>query len=256
MVTRLSPDRVGPARAAIAAFQAQTHADRELVVIVDASADPAGRASLAEAMQSAGPAPIRAVELNGAPPLGVLRNIAVQAATGDYVCQWDDDDVYHSERLAVQLAALRRGGHEALCLQEVLQFFPASRSLYWTNWRATEPGVHPGTLMMRRGLPVRYPETGSEARLGEDSALVRQLRGRGGLGPLAGAPHLFTYVSHGANSWDDGHHRALAESLSISRGLLKRHEPALRAGVAGLDLGAGLITVCGANGPAFEIRGA
>ena len=252
MVTRLSPARRQLARAAVAAFEAQTYPRRELVVVVDASADAEGRRELERIVGGATAAPIRVVEAPGAPPLGALRNLAVEAAAGACVCQWDDDDIYHPERLSRQLTALRGGGHEAVGLQDVLQYFPASRTLYWTNWRATQAGVHPGTVLMRRGAAT-YPETGPEATLGEDNVLARALRARGALASLAGAPHLFAYVSHGGNSWDEGHHRMLVETLAISRGLLKRQEEALRAGVAALDLGPRPISVCGANGPAFEI---
>ena len=261
MVTRLSPERRQLTRAAFAGFQAQTHPRRELVVVVDASADVEGRRDLERMIRGAAAASIRVVEAPGAPPLGALRNLAVAAAAGDHVCQWDDDDIYHPERLSAQLTTLLSGGHEAVGLQDVLQFYPASRTLYWTNWRATQAGLHPGTVLMRRGAPVRYPETGPQAALGEDTVLALALRARGGLGSLAGAPHLFAYVSHGKNSWDDGHHRMLAETLAISRGLLQRQEAALRAGVAALDFelaggGAGPISVRGANGPAFEIAAA
>ena len=255
MVTRLSPDRLGRALASIAAFQAQTYLRRELVVVIDQSADAIGRRALDCAIRD-GPAPIRVVEAAGTPPLGALRNRAVAEAAGDYVCQWDDDDIYHPERLSLQLAALLGGGHEALLLEDVLQFFPATRTLYWTNWRATEAGGHPGTLIMRRDVPALYPESGPESRLGEDLVLARALRVRARLGRLAGSPHLFAYVSHGANSWDDGHHRMLAETLAISRGLLGRHEAKLREGVAGLDFGSGTLRMEGANGPAFEIPAA
>ena len=242
--------------AAIAAFQAQTYPSRELVVVIDPSAEVGGRAVLGSVIRTSGPAPIRVVEPAGSPSLGELRNRAIAEAAGDYVCQWDDDDIYHPERLSAQLAALREGAHEAVLLQDVLQFFPHQRRLYWTNWRATPIGGHPGALMMRRQAPVRYPEAGPEASLGEDTALARQLRARARLGALAGQPHLFTYVSHGSNSWDASHHRMLAERLAISKALLARKEAELRAGIAGLALGPGPISVCGSNGPVFEIEAA
>lgn len=254
MVTRLSPGRIDGVKAAIAAFQAQTHPSRELVVVIDASADAAGRAVLGGMIRTSGPAPVRVIELPGTPTLGELRNRAVAEAAGEYVCQWDDDDIYHPERVSAQLAALIEGAHEAVVLQDVLQFFPQQRRLFWTNWRATQIGGHPGALFMRRDAPVRYPEAGPEARLGEDSAVARELRARARLGALAGQPHLFTYVSHGSNSWDADHHRMLAEKLAISKGLLARKEAELRAGIAGLDLGPGPISVCGPNGPVFEIE--
>ena len=253
MVTRLAPDRIERALAAVAAFQAQDHPARELVVVLDSSAGASSRRRLEDLIRSAGPAPVRGVQAPGAATLGALRNCALAAAAGDYVCQWDDDDIYHPLRLSAQLEALHAGRHEALYLQDVLQYFPASRSLYWTNWRATPVGGHTGTLLMRRETPVRYPEEGSVARLGEDLALGEALAARGRLGTLPGAPHLFAYVSHGSNSWNDEHHRMLVHELAVSRGVLRRHEQSLRAGVAGLDLGLQPIQVLGANGPAFEI---
>lgn len=253
MVTRLSADRIARVGASIAAFQAQTHDRRELVILIDDSAEAEERAVLREMIGASGPAPIRVVTRPGRPTLGWLRNESVREARGEYVCQWDDDDLYHPERLAAQLAALQAGGHEAVYLQEVLQFFPETRALYWTNWRATEAGGHPGSLFMRRDLPVSYPTTGAEARLGEDLVLARALWSRGRVGLLADAPHLFAYVSHGANSWAADHHGMLARELAISRGLLLRRETKLREGLARLALGAGEIQVCGANGPAFVV---
>jgi hypothetical protein len=253
MVTRLASDRLGRIAAAVAAFQAQTHPRRELLVVIDEGADASGRRALAEMVQGAGPAPVRVKEAPGTPTLGALRNISLAEAGGEVVCQWDDDDIFHPERLAAQLAAMKRGEHDAVLLEDVLQFFPQSRILYWTSWRASEVGGHPGTLMMRSGAAVRYPETGPMARLGEDQVLAKALLARGALGTLAGSPHLFAYVSHGFNSWDDGHHRMLVETLAISRGLLTRREAQLRAGVAGLDLGPGPVRVEGNNGLAFEI---
>ena len=254
MVTRLSADRIARVAASISTFQAQTYAPRELVILIDDSAETAERAILHQIIRASGPAPIRIATRPGRPTLGSLRNESIREAMGEYVCQWDDDDIYHPERLAAQLAALRAGNHEAVYLQEVLQFFPETRALYWTNWRATESGGHPGSLFMRRDLPVRYPTEGAEARLGEDLVLARALWGRGKVGLLAEAPHLFAYVSHGANSWAADHHGMLARELAISRGLLMRRETSLRQGLPRLDLGQGAIQVCGANGPAFIVN--
>jgi hypothetical protein len=64
-------------------------------------------------------------------------------------------------------------------------------------------------------------------------------------------PHLYVYVTHGANSSPSDHHARLAGELSISRGLLQRRETLLREGLRpfGLD-GVG---VEGPNGRAFTL---
>ena len=87
------------------------------------------------------------------------------------------------------------------------------------------------------------------------TAAFRQLSdliARGRVGYLAGQAHLYVYVSHGDNLWNNEHHRMLADKLSISRALLQRREAQLREGMAVHDLGRS-ITALGNNGPAFEL---
>ncbi len=231
-------------------FRRQTHADRELVLVLNGG-DGAIAARIRDHVAAlAGPA-IRIVEPPGVLPLGALRNASLAHARGEIVCQWDDDDIYHPDRLARQLDALRDADAVFLC--EVMQFYPHERTLYCTNWQATEAGAFPGSLMCRVSAGIRYPESGDEARLGEDLVVARQLAETCRVEILGGAPHLYVYVSHGRNSWPDEHHRMLAGRLALSRGLLMRREAELRAGMAPLDLGPGEVAVHGYNGAAFSL---
>jgi len=196
---------------------------------------------------------IRILEPVGTLRLGALRNLSRRAAHGAFLCQWDDDDLYHPQRVEQQLKALLETDSQAVCLQEVMQFFPRARTLYCTNWRATEPKAHPGTLLCRQSADLNYPETGPEARLGEDSAALLRLQHQGGFHALSGQPHLYVYVSHGENSWGDEHHRMLATKLALSKALLKRREKELREGLQPFDFGPGPVTVEGFNGSAFRL---
>lgn len=254
MVTLPVPERFDRLKESVAGYLGQTYERRELVVVANGGT-PEALAAIKAHIASLGRDDIRMLEPPGILTLGALRNISKASARGEVVCQWDDDDLYHPERLERQLAALVQSGAEGVCLQEVMQFFPGERSLYCTNWRATPNRAHPGTLMRWRHAPVAYPETGEAARLGEDSDVVQQLQRRGGYGVLADAPHLHIYVSHGGNSWDQGHHRMLATSLGLSQGLLRRREAVLRDGLSVFDFGPGEVTLRGSNGPAFTIGG-
>jgi hypothetical protein len=196
---------------------------------------------------------IRIVQGGGAHTLGALRNLGLRCARGEVLCQWDDDDLYHPDRIRRQLLRLVEPGLEAVYLQDVMQYFPSSGALFWTNWRATEAKGHPGTLMMRQGLPVRYCEEGPTARLGEDLDVALQLQALGSVGYLTGAAPLFIYVSHGKNSWDQDHHQMLASRLSISKGLLTRREPEIREALAPFDFGPNPVSVRGSNGEAFRL---
>jgi len=167
MVTLPVPERLAFVKRSIAAFCCQTLPRKELVVLVNGGI-ASGRDALLDYVGSLKRSDIRVLTPPGQLNLGQLRNISVENATGDVLCQWDDDDLCHPERLERQLTVLMEGNYEAAFLRDVIQYFPQSRSLYCTNWRATEAGGHPGTLMVRRSVPFHYPTEGSIARLGED----------------------------------------------------------------------------------------
>jgi glycosyltransferase involved in cell wall biosynthesis len=252
MLTLPVPERLDFVMRSIAAYCRQTLVCKELVVVLDGRVN-SGRDALLDYIGSLRRSDIRIVAPPGPLSLGQLRNISVAAARGDFLCQWDDDDCSHPERLARQLTHLLEGHHEAALLQDVVQYFPQSRSLYCLNWRATEAGGHPGTLMVRRSVPIDYPTEGPEAQLGEDLRVALALKQRGRFGYLARMPYLFVYVSHGHNSWHDGHHRMLASTLSISQGLLLRREAEIRAELKFFDFGPGEVGVQGSNGLAFRL---
>lgn len=246
------PSRIDYARKSIESYCSQTLRRKRLLLIADHGKDEAYQ-PLRDHVTSLGRDDIR-IEI--APPgvnLGQLRNFSLDVADADVVCQWDDDDLYHPERLARQLAALEEGDFEAVYLQEVIQYFPADATMYWTNWRAVPVKAHPGTLMMRRGVPVRYPVEGQQAHLGEDTVVGLALMERGRVGYLAGMPHLFVYVSHGSNSWDNEHHRMLARELAISQALLRRREAQIREGLAPYAFRPNRISFVGNNGPGFVL---
>jgi len=252
MLTLSVPERLDFVRRSIAAYCRQTLLRKELVVVVDGGVT-SGRDALLDYIGSLNRSDIRIVAPAGPLSLGQLRNISVAAARGDFLRQWDDDDCSHPERLARQLTHMLEGNHEAVLLQDVVQYFPQTRSLYCVNWRATEAGGHPGTLMVRRSVPIDYPTAGSEAQLGEDLRVALALKQRGRFGYLARMPYLFVYVSHGHNSWHEGHHRMLASTLSISQGLLRRREAEIRARLKFFDFGPGAVGVQGSNGLAFRL---
>jgi glycosyltransferase involved in cell wall biosynthesis len=252
MVALAVPEREASAKRSIDDFCRQTLANKNLVLVLSGGVESVEQ-SLRDYVETLGRDDIRVFTQPKGLSLGQLRNFSISVATGDVLCQWDDDDLYHPARLERQLAALIEGNFEAVYLQEVMQYFPASKVLYWTSWRATEAGGHTATMMVRREAPIRYSTEGSTARLGEDLEVARMLVARGRVGYVAAKPHLYVYVSHGANSWDEGHHRMLAEKLSISQGLLRRREAQVREGMAAHGFGRDTVTVTGNNGEAFRL---
>lgn len=251
MVTLPVPERLDKAKQAIADFCRQSLVRKRLVVVINGGewkVRDALRSHIAKLKRQ----DIQVVTPSGTLNLGQLRNISLEAATGELVCQWDDDDRVHPERLAKQAAVLLENHLEAVYLQEVMQYFPNDKTMFWTNWRGTPTLGHPGTLMARRSIQLRYPTQGDVSKLGEDRVLAEALMARGKTGFINGAPHLYVYVSHGANSWHDGHHAMLRDELAISCGLLERREHQIRTGLEPYGFPEG-IAMRGNNGEAFVL---
>lgn len=208
-------------KSAIECFCRQTWKDKELVLIVDDS--EGARSWLPRYVSGMRDYEIRLFLIPALPipsklHLGVARNLAIDNATGDLCCQWDDDDLYHPDRLRVQAENLVNSGKEASYLGDQLHFFNDSKEFFWTRWQ--DPGI-PGTLMHRRSAAIRYVENVSEAeyarKLLEDTILQGQLAKNERITVLRECYGLHTYVFHGANTWDRTHHDWCARNFSVSR---------------------------------------
>lgn len=225
MVTQAA--RLPLAARAIADFAAQTHAPRELVVLHDG--DTAAQTALQDAA-ACSPAPVRVLACAPA-PLGTLRQRAVAAARGEWVCQWDDDDRYHPQRLALQWQSLQQAGAAFGFLVDQLHWFPASGELFWDDWER-EPyplNLIPGSLLGRRDLLPAYPPL---AR-GEDTAVVHEVLRRGyALARLRDAGWCYVYTCHGDNTWSQAHHRAIVAAKAMGPARLLRAAATLRARLA------------------------
>lgn len=231
MVTK---DRPALARQAVACYRRQTYPNRELVV-VDDGVDGA----LQRWCRGLGDATIRFVRL---PPegrtLGDLRNVAVGNAAGEFVAQWDDDDLSDPRRLETQMAALLALDAGACMLERQQLWWPASRRMAISCRRLWE-----GSSLALRSSLGRYPEE----RQGEDTPVVERFVAAGRV-VLLDAPWLYTYVHHGTNVWPAPHWEAHWESATERfegliygarlRALAKRHGLRLTAEGA-LELPAG-----------------
>jgi len=222
MVTQ--PGRLALARLAIADFAAQTHRERELLVLHDGDADL--HAELERAAATHGAA-IRVLRQPARATLGSLRNAAVVAAMGDFICQWDDDDRFHPERLALQWQALHDAQADFCFLTDQLHWFPASGDMFWDDWsRESHPfDVVQGTLLGRRSRMPRYPD----AVRGEDTALlVELLRSNEKIARLRDAGWCYAYVYHGRNAFEFAHHVAISRAKALGFAALLRRERTLR----------------------------
>jgi glycosyltransferase involved in cell wall biosynthesis len=226
--------RLASLERAVADFERQTERDRELVILHDAGAK--FHDAVRRLTRERDGASIRIVQLasQSKQTLGALRNAAVEAARGEYVCQWDDDDRYHPRRLEVQLATLRAAGSDACFFADQLHLFADAQEMYWDDW-ADEPYpldfVH-GTLFGRRDALPRYAD---ESR-GEDTDLVvAMLRQGRRFARVREQGYLYVYVFDGRNSFDLAHHAAISLHHRFRGARLVRLEAPLRRHVAEYD---------------------
>ncbi len=211
-------------RSSMRCFASQTTGQRELVIVHD-SGDVLQQTL--ETMAGEIPdADIRIIAEEPGQTLGALRNRSVSLARYPLVCQWDDDDLYHPQRLARQLSRLESTQSDFCFLTDQLHLFLDEKLLFWDDWSVeTWPGnCIQGTLLGRRERMPDYPEL---AR-GEDTGLLQRIHAEGyDIATLSGEGWLYTYVYHGDNAWDLDHHKAISSWKRLGADALRERLPIL-----------------------------
>jgi glycosyltransferase involved in cell wall biosynthesis len=179
-------------RRAVSCFLSQTYQPRELVIVYQSD-----DAATKEYVTNLGHDSIRALEIPPSPQLGPgsLRNIAMQAAHGQYVAVWDDDDWYGPLRLAEQMRAIAAGGRAGCLLPRLMLYDCVTQSAFLSQDRNWE-----NTLVALRSAVPPY----SDARRGSDTEVVYRMAEEGKLVRLERSD-LYIYVFHGGNVWDREH---------------------------------------------------
>jgi glycosyltransferase involved in cell wall biosynthesis len=192
----VSRNRPAFLRRAVRYFQWQTYPRKDLVIVREGDEVVSGlTADLTN---------ITVIDLPHGTPLtlGERRNISIQHAKGDYFCQWDDDDWYHSNRLEIQMSDLRASEKPACVLNRLILYDQPGNQAYLSSERFWE-----GTLLCKTEIVrdrIQYPKV----NISEDNSLVVALIKRGWVHSLT-APFLYAYVYHRGNTWDLAHFQQL-----------------------------------------------
>jgi glycosyltransferase involved in cell wall biosynthesis len=193
----------------VRAYLAQSYPHRELVIVRDPAASSH---DLAAYLTSLGRSDIELVCPAEPASLSVLRNVSLARATGDLVCQWDDDDIVHPDRLRIQLDAMREDGVPASFLQDDFHYFERTGEMYWIRWHASAMRCLPGTAMVRRSLARAYSDHPLYSARSEDTLFLISLACRTLL--LGGMPYLYIYTFHDNNTWNEAHRRGIVKLYS------------------------------------------
>lgn len=137
---------------------------------------------------------VRIREVYAEGTLGELRNAGLDAAHGDLVIQWDDDDWHHPDRIVAQVGAYLGTGRPNCLYSQICYDWPTD-----TSYVRELPGncLH-GTILHENRPEYQYPGT----EKGEDTAFMRHFPD---LEVIRNKPELYVRFSHGHNTWDRSH---------------------------------------------------
>jgi len=232
-LTVTQPGRAAQLAGSLHCFSRQTWSPRELVVVHDG--DDAFHVEVQNLLQTVEGGAIRVARADVGTPLGTLRNLAVESARGELVCQWDDDDLYHPERLSRQYRHLEAADADFCFLTDQLHWFRNTGEFFWDDWNAEvfPMNLIQGTLLGYRDAMPAYPPLSR----GEDTPVMRTLQAAGErLAGLGGHGWLYVYVYHGSNAWDLGHHGAISGWKRLRAGQLEARRDELRRRLRELGL--------------------
>ncbi len=232
-LTVTQPSHIDTLPYSIRDFARQNFARKELVIVHDGSEE--FHLSITALADRYPDEQIVVKKVTGPRSLGALRNIAVDAASGDLICQWDDDDRYHSERLMAQYTQLVKQGCDFCFLTDQLHLFSNTCELFWDNWNLeTFPmNLIQGSIMGRRAQMPIYPQLDR----GEDTPVVLEIIRKGcRVAELTGHGYLYLYVYNGKNTWNFQHHGEISAWKRYRQPQLEQNIEQIRRALKDYDL--------------------
>ena len=202
MMTR---GNVGMVRQSLASFNDQNWPDRELIMVTVNVTE-----ALEDLIRSQGQGRVKLVQAQNGLTMGEQRNLTLAHCCGEYVCIWDDDDLYSPDRVTKSVEALLKAGVDAVFLDKLLLWWPTRARLAISFSRLWE-----NTMLARRTAVPAYPATSN----GEDAIMVDWLTLHSSYA-LIDAPELYGYRVTGENHCSSEHFERLfsmSEELSGDR---------------------------------------
>lgn len=185
----VTKDRPFAAIKSIECFLSQTYPNKEMIIIDE------GGNKLQKEVQKLNEPTILYYRNDKETSLGKLRNRSINLAKGEYICQWDDDDLFHPRRIEYQIGVCLNYSADACFLLREMVLVDGKKSLAISDNRLWE-----GTIMAKKSSVFHYPHW---AR-GEDYPAVRLLVNKRKVVALD-YPELYIYTIHGNNTWDKKH---------------------------------------------------
>jgi glycosyltransferase involved in cell wall biosynthesis len=249
-------------QSAIHCYLRQTYPNKNLVIL--SQGNKKSNDDIGSLLNSLNRPDIQFVEAPEFLSLGAMRNTSVELATGEIICQWDDDDLYHPDRIFTQYRELKKDNrHIASVYCDFLKFFENCNELYWCDWSGEPKLTHKflcGSVMFYKSAfhmyRLFYPETGSQSKVEEDLNVLEKLSYKGDIAPIF-AGHQYIYRFHGINTYDIDHHKLALNTQwgkkVYSNTELLEKKSLLEATFKLVDLNPPL-NVCSLDGIAFSLE--
>lgn len=146
-------------------------------------------------------AAVNILRVDSTTKIGERRNLAVDAARGDLIVHWDDDDFYAPDYLASVVTWWEGQGSTCVELGGMCQFYHyhAYKKRGWRShlWEQIDRPY---------GASFVYPKYAWKAlggfaplQLGEDNDFYQRIEAKGGLVKALARPDLFVYIRHDRN---------------------------------------------------------
>jgi glycosyltransferase involved in cell wall biosynthesis len=221
----LATNRFGPyLTEALESVAAQTYPNVDVIVVLNGVQSP-------EAIEHVVQRTVPGATLIALPQanVSIARNVGIARAVGQYVAFLDDDDRWHPERLAAQIAALEARPDACASYCGMRTIDESGRVLLEADQYQVDrldiarrkTGIISPNLMARRSSLIEVGGVHPRARLAQDLDLVLKLAA---LGPMVFVDRaLVDYRAHPNNN--TGSHRKLARSI---QGILMFHREMAR----------------------------
>ena len=218
----VTKDRLELLSGSIQSYIDQTYTNKNLLIVSQSTPEINKMIGVEIAKLNRGD--IHLIEVSRDLSLGEMRTCGAYEASGDIVCQWDDDDFCHPKRISTQYAALIKNEAMISVYGSHLHFYKSSKELYCIDW-ATEPGEDwkrclSGTMMFFKkinnqylGIVDNFP-TAMESHGIEDLGFIQKsfLEYPYTIVPQG---YQYVYVYHGDNICSEEHHNNFIESKYV-----------------------------------------
>lgn len=192
----VTADRRALVKRSLHCYKKQSHPNTELVVVDN------GHDQIDDLLEDFDESTVNYIRLKPSPDnvLGEMRNRSLEAATGEYVTCWDDDDWFHPDRIKIQLNRLQQDSYDACCLTTSLMHLD-SKEMMHHPYKGTLPGGVPPSILHRNDPGIRYPQLNRH----EDTEFLKQWKEKKYVQLPPEYAYLFIRCHHGTNTWEKDH---------------------------------------------------